>query len=148
MATTLRQASRAEYARRDETGHINGDELRNGSLQRIADAVEKMAVRHTELIDQRDRYERMYTNERSRREAAQRHAAALRGVITRLKKAHPKGTTPLTLTDRELRLLKQAVETELGVYMEQATEEFADDQAVLNGLDVRLSQMIKSKEPK
>ena len=113
MATTLRQASRAEYVRRDETGPTGDDELLNGSLQRIADAVEKIAARRTKL-----------------------------------KKAHPKGTTPLTLTDRELRLLKQAVENELVVYTEQATEEFADDQAVLNDLDARLSQMLKSKEPK
>lgn len=87
MATTLRQASRKEYVLRSEPGKIWQDEIRNGTLQRIADAVEKMALRHTELIDQRDRYERMYTYERTRRETAERQIAALRGVITKMKKA-------------------------------------------------------------
>lgn len=82
---SLRDASRKEYLLRGESAHT--DELRTGALQRIADAVEKMAQRHTELIDERDMYKRWYDRESERRARAERRIAALQGVITRMKKA-------------------------------------------------------------
>lgn len=81
---TLREASRTEFSTRNEM--VNSDEITNGALQRIADAVEKMAQRHTELIDQRDRFERLYRLELDRREHAERRIVALRGVISKMKK--------------------------------------------------------------
>lgn len=82
---SLRDASRKEYLLRGESAHT--DELRTGALQRIADAVEKMAQRHTELIAERDRFERYYRSEIDLRYAAERRCSALQGVITRMKKA-------------------------------------------------------------
>ena len=49
---------------------------------------EVMARNHTELIRDRDRYERFYRQERSVREGLGRSNAALRGAITRLKREH------------------------------------------------------------
>lgn len=62
------------------------EQINAGSLMRIADATEKMAHRHTELIEQRDRFERWYKNELERVEHLRRSNAALRGHLKRLKK--------------------------------------------------------------
>lgn len=62
------------------------DAISAGALQRIADATETMAKRYQELIDERDRYKEMYHRALSRRIGRDRQIAALRGVITKLKK--------------------------------------------------------------
>lgn len=85
MNKSIRDASRANYATAGETP--TWQEVRDGALLRIADAVEKMAQRHTALIDERDMYKRWYDNEAKRRAKAERRIAALQGVITRMKKA-------------------------------------------------------------
>lgn len=65
---------------------VSDDSLKTGALLRIADATEKMAQRHTELIEQRDRYERYWEESRRTIEARDRQIAALRGQITKLKR--------------------------------------------------------------
>ncbi len=85
MNKTIRDASRGNYTTKDEAP--TWQEVRDGALLRIADAPEKMAQRHTALIDERDMYKRWYDNETKRREIAERRIAALQGVITRMKKA-------------------------------------------------------------
>lgn len=67
-------------------GAINNDDLKVGALLRIADAAEAMAKRHTELINERDMYERLYRNADSDRVEYRKTISALKGVITKLKK--------------------------------------------------------------
>ena len=54
--------------------------------QRIADAAEKMAMRHTELISDRDMYKKWYEQERALALHLNRSNNALRGQITKLKR--------------------------------------------------------------
>jgi hypothetical protein len=79
--STFREASKKVWTSADTVEHINA-----GSLQRIADACEKMALRHTELIDSRDRYVRLLTNCQAERDALRKQVSALRGVITKLRR--------------------------------------------------------------
>lgn len=85
MNKTIRDASRVDYTTAGEKP--TWEEVRGGALLRIADAVEKVAQRHTALIDERDMYKRWYDRESERRATAERRIAALQGVITRMKKA-------------------------------------------------------------
>lgn len=73
-------------SRKDWTGTGTVEEVNAGSLQRIADATEKMAASYDAMRDDRDKYERWYKDERARREKRDRQISALRGVITRLKR--------------------------------------------------------------
>jgi len=88
----IKEESRREYFKvlADEVGFSN-DDLKTGCLMRIADATEAMALRHTELIKQRDKFERWYNDERKRRWHLERSNAALRGHIKRLKNKQLKG---------------------------------------------------------
>jgi len=77
---TYRQTSRADWCSSGIEG-INAD-----SLQRIADATEKMAQSYTELIWERDYLKAQRKRLIDRNDALTRSNAALRGVITKLKK--------------------------------------------------------------
>jgi uncharacterized coiled-coil DUF342 family protein len=79
--TTMKESSKREWTSRDITEDINV-----GSLQRIADACEKMALRHTELIDARDKYANWLRNCEAERDALRKQVSALRGVITKLRR--------------------------------------------------------------
>uniref|UniRef100_UPI0039EDFC98 hypothetical protein n=1 Tax=Bordetella sputigena TaxID=1416810 RepID=UPI0039EDFC98 len=57
-----------------------------GSLQRIADATERMAQRHTELIRERDNYQRWYQQEEQAHARTSRRLRAARGTVTKLRK--------------------------------------------------------------
>jgi hypothetical protein len=57
-----------------------------GCLQRIADAVEQMAVSYDTIIRDRDRFERWYKEERERNKKLWHRNIGLRGAITRLRK--------------------------------------------------------------
>ena len=61
------------------------EQINAGCLMRIADASEKMAQRHTELIEQRDSFERRYKTEQKRVEHLERSNASLRGHLKRAK---------------------------------------------------------------
>ena len=81
---TLREASKSEFSLR---GHLpTTDELNAGSLQRIADACEKMAVRYDEMVRRCEEYKSAMEYAKAERDALDRHARSLRGVITRLKR--------------------------------------------------------------
>lgn len=82
--TSLRDESRVNYRVRGE--RASTDELRTGALQRIADATEAMAKRHTELIRERDSFMSLYYAACERETKLSRSNAALRGQITRLRK--------------------------------------------------------------
>lgn len=77
----FRDDSKKSYLSDGSLEHINA-----GSLQRIADATEKMAQRHTELISERDSARRQAEHWRDRGAAKDRQIAALRGQITKLRK--------------------------------------------------------------
>ncbi len=62
------------------------DAINAGSLQRIADATEKMAQRHTELIRDRDMFERRMKSEQACSETLRRRLNAAKGQITKLRK--------------------------------------------------------------
>jgi uncharacterized protein Yka (UPF0111/DUF47 family) len=76
-----REASRKEWTSKD-----NFDGINSGSLQRIADACEKMAASYDQMRESRDRYEQMYERMRDSVDNRDRTIAALRGVITRMKR--------------------------------------------------------------
>lgn len=61
-------------------------DLEFGALLRIADAAEVMAQRYQDLIDERDRYKRYHDEELARRRRSEFRIAALKGVITKLKR--------------------------------------------------------------
>lgn len=59
----------------------------NGCLQRIATATELAARNHAALVEERDRLKLWLDNTRKREDQLARRCSALRGVITRMKKA-------------------------------------------------------------
>lgn len=83
-----RDNSRVGWGREVEgTNNPDRQDIQLGCLLRIADATEAMAKRHTELIRDRD-----YLAQRNREhlatiETLSRQRAALRGTITRMKRA-------------------------------------------------------------
>lgn len=77
----LRADSRKNYTGNGTTDHLNA-----GSLQRIADATERIAANYSEILEARDKFKRWYEEERDRRRKIERSNAALRGAITRLKR--------------------------------------------------------------
>lgn len=63
------------------------EQINCGALLRIADATEKMAQRHTDLIRARDYYERRYYEIDAECNKLHRSNTALRAYIKRLKAA-------------------------------------------------------------
>ncbi len=76
-----------EESKRDHSSTIGNtfDALNCGSLQRLADASEKMAHSYSSLIEERNLFERYYKEERERNRRLRLSNAALRGAITKLK---------------------------------------------------------------
>lgn len=79
-----REASRNNWRLNGE--HATVEEINAGSLQRIADAVEKMTKRWDDLVRDRDAYKAMHEREQNTRRRIERRVIALRGHITRLKR--------------------------------------------------------------
>jgi len=77
---TCREESRQDWTSRGSVEGINA-----GSLQRIADATEKMAQSYDALIRERDHYKRWYEIAVKDVDQLGRSNSALRGVITKLK---------------------------------------------------------------
>lgn len=70
----------------DDSSWANTLEAINASsLVRIANSMETVAKRHTELISERDYYYAEHKRQVGKREALERKVAALKGVITKLK---------------------------------------------------------------
>jgi hypothetical protein len=70
-----------------DSGPVNLEDVKIGCLQRIADATEAMAKNYQHLINDRDFYKRRYEEEKALGERMARRISALRGVITKMKKA-------------------------------------------------------------
>jgi hypothetical protein len=82
---TLRETSKQEFSGKSSLENINA-----GSLQRIADATEKMASSYVDLEADRNRYREWYQKRKAEAESLTRQNSALRGVITRLNMAAEK----------------------------------------------------------
>ena len=78
--STFRDSSRRDWDSGFTTEHINA-----GSLQRIADAVEKVAGSYSAIIEERDRYKQWYADRGKAISRLHHSNAALRGYIKRLK---------------------------------------------------------------
>lgn len=81
--TGYREDSRINWGS-DTPGH-SIEQLNCGALLRIADATEKVALRHTELIRERDYWESRCRSVDAECNKLSRSNAALRGHIKRLK---------------------------------------------------------------
>lgn len=66
---------------------LSMEQITLGAVLRIADAVEKMAQRYTELIGQRDYWERQAVTAQKALDTERRRAASLRGHLKRKKSA-------------------------------------------------------------
>lgn len=87
MPRNLRDVSKEQHF---PVGNVDDRHINAGSLQRIADSLEKhlplMVTRYEEVIHSRDYYERRFKDEQTRVYSRDRQIAALRGQITKLKK--------------------------------------------------------------
>ncbi len=81
--SNLRDISKQNHIPQTESSY---EAINAGSLQRIADATEVMAKDNRSLIKDRDMYKRWYEDERDESLQLFRSNAALRGVVTKLKK--------------------------------------------------------------
>jgi len=79
-----REASQQNWGTRDLMP--TQEQINTGCLQRIADAAELMAKNHAQLVRERDDYERRLRTIRGEVNRLDRSNAALRGVITRMKR--------------------------------------------------------------
>jgi len=81
---TMREAARKEW---NTAPMPTIENINLGSLQRIADSLELIARNYGDLITERDRYKKWYQEERGRVARLGRRLSALKGVITKMKKA-------------------------------------------------------------
>lgn len=65
---------------------ISKEHIQLGAVLRIADACEKMAANHQQLLNDRDRYERWYELEKTSNKRLQNRISGLKGYIKRIKK--------------------------------------------------------------
>lgn len=79
---TIKDNSRGTWTGLGTIEHINA-----GSLQRIADATEKIAVNYDDLLRDKKSAEESRDYWRGQAERGRRQISALRGVITRMKRA-------------------------------------------------------------
>lgn len=70
----------------EEGTNLNREQLQLGCLLRIADSTEAMAKNHTRLIDDNEWYKKRNKELEERVQFKNRSIAALKGVITKLKK--------------------------------------------------------------
>lgn len=81
MGNDTREQSKKKW----DTHLSNFEALNCGSLQRIADATELMAINHINLQNELDRYKMWYNEERECTQRMARTISAQKGVITKLK---------------------------------------------------------------
>lgn len=68
------------------TEPMEQETIRTACLWDIAHSMRKMVLRQSELIEERDNYKRWFSDEQTRANELERRNAALRGVITKLKR--------------------------------------------------------------
>ncbi len=84
---SLKSQSRRDWVLSDGQINASHEQIKLGALLRIADAVEAMAKRHTELMSARDFWEGRAKANSKRLDLELRRTAALRGHLKRTKKA-------------------------------------------------------------
>ena len=84
MSRNYKEESRKSWGPTNERPVLIGD-IQIGCLQRIADATELMAKNHKNLIEEKERFERWYKDERAQRESLERSIIAHKANCTRLK---------------------------------------------------------------
>lgn len=85
MSPTYRQVSRQEWSRKNEL--VYDEDIKNGALQRIADATELIARDHQNLVN-REKWATERADSLSREvKHLERANAALRGHLKRLKRS-------------------------------------------------------------
>lgn len=77
--STLRESSKETFLSIGSIDHINA-----GSLQRIADATEKLAINWDLLMGERDRYKKWYYNSQEEIKRKDATIRGLRGEVTKL----------------------------------------------------------------
>lgn len=80
MKKVFRELSKEHFE-----GESTIESINCGSLQRIADAIEKVAVGYDRLLSERDLYKKWYLEGKAERSRLARSNAALRGQITKLR---------------------------------------------------------------
>ena len=78
--------SRKDYGYNDGDGNATMDQLKVGSLMRIADSLEKMERPYAQLIRDYDLYKQLFKDSDARNGKLTRSISALKGVITKLRK--------------------------------------------------------------
>jgi hypothetical protein len=87
VSKTLVESSKASYGVRDSGGRATHEEIHTGCLQRVATACEAMSQNWSQLVRERDSWERTARSNARYANSLERSNAALRGVITKLKRA-------------------------------------------------------------
>ena len=82
---SYKEMSRIDWGRAVEAP--NTDQIKLGCIMRIADATELMAKSNADLVWQRDHFKRRAHNAEASLSTMTRSRNALKGVITRMKKA-------------------------------------------------------------
>ena len=82
---SYRQASKTDWGNEESEG-VTLAQINTGAILRIADATEKMAQRHTDLMRDRDYWERRAENAELALETERHRSASLRGHLKRAKK--------------------------------------------------------------
>lgn len=78
-------STQRDDSRQNWRGSGSVESINSGSLQRIADALEKMSRNYDQLISDRNHFRNQASRLRGELDAERRRSAALRGVITRMK---------------------------------------------------------------
>lgn len=81
---SYKERSKENWGTSEDT-QFTMEEVQYGCILRIADAVEKMAQRHTDLIQERDQYEKWYSNEAKSHKMTSNTLRVTKGHLTRVK---------------------------------------------------------------
>jgi hypothetical protein len=85
MFKSYREGSKTNWGTTTDSS-LSIDQIQLGAVLRIADAVEKMALRYNDLLTDRDWSKRRNQEKEEENARLRRSQAALRGYIKRLKK--------------------------------------------------------------
>ena len=84
MPKNFKEWSKEEFVRTDDQ-KPTAEQVQIGCLQRISDAVEKIAQNYDDLLREKEKFKRWYLDERAEKERLQRSIIAHKANYTRLK---------------------------------------------------------------
>lgn len=82
-----RKYLKAESKKDYHVPSIDNEDLKTGSLMRIADSLELIAKDRQKLIDEKDRYQRLWNESLEKEKYLLRIIRGLKGTITKMRKA-------------------------------------------------------------